>query len=82
MQPQPQSGAPSYPPRIWYSRAGERPRSNVDQFLEMVSVQDPNRAAQLSVLYAIRDGIDQVTIALVIANLLLVFLIGATTVLR
>ncbi len=82
MQPQPQSGALSYPPRIWYARAGEWPKSNVDQYLEMVSAQDPNRAVQLSVLYGIRDRIDQVTIALVIANLLLMLLLGATVVLR
>ncbi len=79
---QPQSSAPSYSPRIGYARAGEWPRSNVDQYLEMVSAQDPNRAVQLSVLYGIRDRIDQVTIALVIANLLLMLLLGATVVLR
>ncbi len=82
MQPHPQSGVPSYASRIWYARAGEWPGSNIDPSLEMVSAQDPNRAAQLSVLYGIRDRLDQVTIALVIANLLLVFLLGATVVLR
>ena len=43
------------------------------QFIDMVASRDPVRGAELSLLYGIRDRIEQVTLALVIADVLLLF---------
>lgn len=76
MQPQTQPGAPApYQPRIWYAKAGEWSSLNASQFLEVVAAQDPMRGAQFSLLYAIRNRMDQATIALVFVNFLLVLLL-------
>ncbi|MEK6986649.1 MAG: hypothetical protein AABX97_00970 [Candidatus Thermoplasmatota archaeon] len=43
-----------------------------------MAAQDPIRGAQLSLLYGIRDRIEQVTIAMVIADVLLLVILLAS----
>ncbi len=41
------------------------------QFIDMVAAKDPVRGTELSLLYGIRDRIEQATVPLVIADILL-----------